>query len=172
MTITLGLDILHQRTDWRGGGVDDLQTLRGRETRTERRRIDAVGWHCWLLVSVACRLCSTAVKTGLVLITGNYHPYRGGSGGYCFLIVWELTDDNPIVDLSLLSRATSPSAVCVSASRICSTWRYCSAAAVVAGGLRLHGNVAGLASAPVGIIPVILSPIIGASRINWICGGW
>ncbi len=48
--ITTGVDILHQRANWRGGGVDDTANLRGRETRTERRRIDAVGLALWLLV--------------------------------------------------------------------------------------------------------------------------
>ena len=118
------------------------------------------GWHCWLLVSAACRLCSTAVKSW----TGFHHrklsSYRGGSGGYLLPDCLGAACRSTIVDLSFLSRATSPSAVCVSASRICSTSAllFCCRSCCR---VYSYGNVVGLASAPVGIIPVILSPIIG-----------
>ncbi len=48
--ITTGAGFLHQRANWRGGGVDDTANPAGRETRTERRRIDAVGLALLVLV--------------------------------------------------------------------------------------------------------------------------
>ncbi len=79
-----------------------LQTLRGRETRTERRRIDAVG------------LALLVIGIGSLQITldrGKELDWFSSQEiiiltvvavvAICFLIVWELTDDNPIVDLSL-----------------------------------------------------------------------
>lgn len=58
-----------------------------------------------------------------------------------FLIVWELTDDHPIVDLSLLNRVTSRLAACASALPICSISAplfYCRS---FARGVRLYRNV-------------------------------
>ncbi len=140
-----------------------LQTLRGRETRTERRRIDAVGL-ALLVIGIG--------SLQIMLDRGKELDWFSSQEiiiltvvavvAICFLIVWELTDDNPIVDCRCLSRATSPSAACVSASRICSTsallfcCRSCCRRSTVT-----RRPWAGLASAPVGIIPVILSPIIG-----------
>lgn len=46
-----------------------LQTLRGRELAPNGGGLMPWGWHCWLLVSAACRLCSTAVKSW----TGSHH---------------------------------------------------------------------------------------------------
>lgn len=93
-----------------------LQTLRGRETRTERRRIDAVagtavGWYRqpadyafdrgkeldWFSSQEIIILTVVAVVA------------------ICFLIVWELTDDNPIADLSLFkSRNFTIGCLCIS----------------------------------------------------------
>ncbi len=170
--ITTGAGYFHQRADWRGGGVDDTANSARRETRTERRRIDAVGLALLVMVSAACRLCSTAVKSWTGFHPGNYHPYRGGGGGYLLPDCLELTDDNPIVDLSLFKSRNFTSAACVSASRICSTSALLFCSAVVAGGLRLHGDLGRFGLCPVGIIPVILSPIIGRFAHKLICGGW
>ncbi|VTQ20936.1 multidrug resistance protein B [Escherichia coli] len=80
----------------------------------------------------------------------------------CFLIVWELTDDNPIVDLSLFkSRNFTIGCLCISLAYML----YFGAIVLLPQLLQeVYGYTAtwaGLASAPVGIIPVILSPIIG-----------
>ncbi|MBS2140752.1 DHA2 family efflux MFS transporter permease subunit, partial [Escherichia coli] len=82
--------------------------------------------------------------------------------GICFLIVWELTDDNPIVDLSLFkSRNFTIGCLCISLAYML----YFGAIVLLPQLLQeVYGYTAtwaGLASAPVGIIPVILSPIIG-----------
>lgn len=79
-----------------------------------------------------------------------------------FLIVWELTDDHPIVDLSLFkSRNFTIGCLCISLAYML----YFGAIVLLPQLLQeVYGYTAtwaGLASAPVGIIPVILSPIIG-----------
>ncbi|STF88268.1 multidrug resistance protein B [Escherichia coli] len=99
-----------------------LQTLRGRETRTERRRIDAVGL-ALLVIGIG--------SLQIMLDRGKELDWFSSQEiiiltvvavvAICFLIVWELTDDNPIVDLSLFKSRNFTIAACVSASRICST---------------------------------------------------
>lgn len=99
-----------------------LQTLRGRETRTERRRIDAVGL-ALLVIGIG--------SLQIMLDRGKELDWFSSQEiiiltvvavvAICFLIVWELTDDNPIVDLSLFkSRNFTIGCLCIS-PRICST---------------------------------------------------
>ncbi len=120
-----------------------LQTLRGRETRTERRRIDAVGL-ALLVIGIG--------SLQIMLDRGKELDWFSSQEiiiltvvavvAICFLIVWELTDDNPIVDLSLFTIAQLHHRLLVYQPRVYALLRRdCSAAAVVAGGLRLHGNV-------------------------------
>ncbi len=69
----LGMDFLHQRADWHRRRLMTLHTrCADVKTRAERRRIDAVGL-ALLLIGIG-RVCSIAVKAGLVLLlAGNYH---------------------------------------------------------------------------------------------------
>ncbi len=93
-----------------------LQTLRGRETRTERRRIDAVGL-ALLVIGIG--------SLQIMLDRGKELDWFSSQEiiiltvvavvAICFLIVWELTDDNPIVDLSLFkSRNFTIGCLCIS----------------------------------------------------------
>ena len=140
-----------------------LQTLRGRETRTERRRIDAVGL-ALLVIGIG--------SLQIMLDRGKELDWFSSQEiiiltvvavvAICFLIVWELTDDNPIVDLSLFkSRNFTIGCLCISLAYML----YFGAIVLLPQLLQeVYGYTAtwaGLASAPVGIIPVILSPIIG-----------
>lgn len=98
-----------------------LHTLRGRETHTERRRIDAVGL-ALLVIGIG--------SLQIMLDRGKELDWFSSQEiiiltvvaviAISFLIVWELTDDHPIVDLSLLNRVTSLLAACASALPICS----------------------------------------------------
>ncbi|HAX3198716.1 TPA: DHA2 family efflux MFS transporter permease subunit [Escherichia albertii] len=140
-----------------------LQTLRGRETRTERRRIDAVGL-ALLVIGIG--------SLQIMLDRGKELDWFSSQEiiiltvvavvAISFLIVWELTDDNPIVDLSLFkSRNFTIGCLCISLAYML----YFGAIVLLPQLLQeVYGYTAtwaGLASAPVGIIPVILSPIIG-----------
>lgn len=140
-----------------------LQTLRGRETRTEQRRIDAVGL-ALLVIGIG--------SLQIMLDRGKELDWFSSQEiiiltvvavvAISFLIVWELTDDNPIVDLSLFkSRNFTIGCLCISLAYML----YFGAIVLLPQLLQeVYGYTAtwaGLASAPVGIIPVILSPIIG-----------
>ncbi|ENJ4806304.1 DHA2 family efflux MFS transporter permease subunit [Citrobacter sedlakii] len=140
-----------------------LQTLRGRETRTEQRRIDAIGL-ALLVVGIG--------SLQIMLDRGKELDWFASQEiiiltvvavvAISFLIVWELTDDNPIVDLSLFkSRNFTIGCLCISLAYML----YFGAIVLLPQLLQeVYGYTAtwaGLASAPVGIIPVILSPIIG-----------
>ena len=94
-----------------------LQTLGGRETRTDGGGLmpHSWGWHCWLLVSAACSSADRGKELDwfssqeIIILTVV------AVVAICFLIVWELTDDNPIVDLSLFkSRNFTIGCLCIS----------------------------------------------------------
>ncbi|EIP3221513.1 multidrug efflux MFS transporter permease subunit EmrB [Salmonella enterica] len=140
-----------------------LHTLRGRETHTERRRIDAVGL-ALLVIGIG--------SLQIMLDRGKELDWFSSQEiiiltvvaviAISFLIVWELTDDHPIVDLSLFkSRNFTIGCLCISLAYML----YFGAIVLLPQLLQeVYGYTAtwaGLASAPVGIIPVILSPIIG-----------
>ena len=140
-----------------------LQTLRGRETRTEQRRIDGVGL-ALLIIGIG--------SLQVMLDRGKELDWFASNEiiiltivavvAISFLIVWELTDDNPIVDLSLFkSRNFTIGCLCISLAYML----YFGAIVLLPQLLQeVYGYTAtwaGLASAPVGVIPVILSPIIG-----------
>ena len=140
-----------------------LQTLRGRETKTEQRRIDAIGL-ALLVIGIG--------SLQIMLDRGKELDWFASQEiiiltvvavvAISFLIVWELTDEHPIVDLSLFkSRNFTIGCLCISLAYML----YFGAIVLLPQLLQeVYGYTAtwaGLASAPVGIIPVILSPIIG-----------
>ncbi|WKZ94333.1 multidrug efflux MFS transporter permease subunit EmrB [Chimaeribacter arupi] len=140
-----------------------LQTLRGRETRTEIKPIDTVGL-VLLVVGIGC--LQVMLDRGKEL---DWFSSREiiiltvvAVVALAFLIVWELTDDHPIVDLALFKqRNFTIGCLCISLAYML----YFGAIVLLPQLLQeVYGYTAtwaGLASAPVGILPVILSPIIG-----------
>lgn len=139
-----------------------LQTLRNRETKTEQRRIDGVGL-ALLIIGIG--------SLQVMLDRGKELDWFSSNEiiiltivavvAISFLIVWELTDDNPIVDLSLFkSRNFTIGCLCISLAYML----YFGAIVLLPQLLQeVYGYTATgpAASAPVGVIPVILSPIIG-----------
>ena len=139
-----------------------LQTLRNRETKTEQR-IDGVGL---ALLIIGIGSLQVMLDRGKELDWFASHEIIiltiVAVVAISFLIVWELTDDNPIVDLSLFkSRNFTIGCLCISLAYML----YFGAIVLLPQLLQeVYGYTAtwaGLASAPVGVIPVILSPIIG-----------
>lgn len=140
-----------------------LQTLRNRETETVIRPIDTVGL-VLLVVGIGCLqvmldrgkeldwFSSPEIITLTVIAVV----------ALAVLLVWELTDDHPIVDLSLF-KSRNFTIGCLSISL--AYMLYFGSIVLLPQLLQeVYGYTAtwaGLASAPVGIIPVILSPIIG-----------
>ncbi|WP_428943847.1 multidrug efflux MFS transporter permease subunit EmrB [Pantoea sp. FN060301] len=140
-----------------------LQTLRNRETATVIRPIDTVG-----LVLLVVGIGSLQV----MLDRGKELDWFSSQEiiiltvvavvALVLLLVWELTDDHPIVDLSLF-KSRNFTIGCLSISL--AYMLYFGSIVLLPQLLQeVYGYTAtwaGLASAPVGILPVILSPIIG-----------
>ncbi len=89
--------------------------------------------------------------------------------GITFLVAWEMTDENPIIDLSLFkSRNFSLGVTCIGLGMLV----YYGSIILLPLLLQTHfgytASLSGLASAPVGVLPVLLSPVIGrfANRID------
>jgi len=140
-----------------------MSTLKGRETKTEIKPIDTVGL---VLLIVGIGSLQIMLDQGKELDWFNSREIIiltiVAVVALSFLIVWELTDDHPIVDLSLFkSRNFTIGCLCISMAYML----YFGAIVLLPQLLQeVYGYTAtwaGLASAPVGIIPVILSPIIG-----------
>jgi len=140
-----------------------LQTLRGRETKIQQRRVDAIGL-ALLVIGVGSlqvmldrgKELSWFDSTEIIVLTAV------AVVAISFLIVWELTDKDPIVDLSLFkSRNFTIGCLCISLAYMI----YFGAIVLLPQLLQeVYGYTAtwaGLASAPVGILPVLMSPIIG-----------
>ncbi|RLM19345.1 multidrug resistance protein B [Brenneria alni] len=140
-----------------------LQTLRGRETKTEIKPIDTIGL-ALLIVGIG--------SLQMMLDRGKELDWFNSSEiviltvvaviALTFLIVWELTDDHPVVDLSLFkSRNFTIGCLCTSLAFML----YFGAIVLLPQLLQeVYGYTAtwaGLASAPVGLMPLVLSPIIG-----------
>ncbi|CAH0212293.1 multidrug efflux MFS transporter permease subunit EmrB [Erwinia aphidicola] len=140
-----------------------LQTLRNRETETVIRPIDTVGL-VLLVVGIGClqvmldrgKELDWFSSTEIIILTVV------AVVALAVLLVWELTDDHPIVDLSLF-KSRNFTIGCLSISL--AYMLYFGSIVLLPQLLQeVYGYTAtwaGLASAPVGIIPVILSPIIG-----------
>jgi len=140
-----------------------LQTLRSRETKTQIRPIDTVGLVLLVLGVGSLQVMLDQGKeldwfnsTEIIILTVV------AVASLLALLVWELTDDNPIVDLSLF-KSRNFTIGCLSISL--AYMLYFGSIVLLPQLLQeVYGYTAtwaGLASAPVGIIPVILSPIIG-----------
>jgi DHA2 family multidrug resistance protein len=137
--------------------------LKDRETATEIKPIDTIGL-ALLVVGVGCFQMlldrgkeldwfeSTEIITLTVLAVV----------AITFLIIWELTDDHPIIDLSLFkSRNFTIGCLCTSLAFML----YIGAIVLLPQLLQIvYGYTAtwaGLAAAPIGIIPLLLAPVIG-----------
>ncbi|PKH21928.1 MFS transporter [Enterobacterales bacterium CwR94] len=140
-----------------------LQTLRGRETETRIQPIDMVGL---ALLVVGVGSLQVMLDQGKELDWFNSTEIITltviAVVALAVLLVWELTDDHPIVDLSLF-KSRNFTIGCLSISL--AYMLYFGSIVLLPQLLQeVYGYTAtwaGLASAPVGIIPVILSPIIG-----------
>lgn len=140
-----------------------LHTLRQRETRTEIKPIDTVGLILLVIGIGSLQIMLDQGKeldwfnsTEIIILTAI------AAISLSILLVWELTDNHPIVDLSLF-KSRNFTIGCLSISL--AYMLYFGSIVLLPQLLQeVYGYTAtwaGLASAPVGIIPVILSPLIG-----------
>lgn len=140
-----------------------LQSLKGRETAMVRRPIDTVGL-IMLVIGIGC--------LQMVLDRGKELDWFSSNEivvltivaviALAVLIIWELTDDNPIIDLSLFkSRNFTIGCTSISLAYMLYFGTIVLLPQLLQEVFGYTATWAGLASAPVGIIPVLLSPIIG-----------
>ncbi|WP_040975416.1 DHA2 family efflux MFS transporter permease subunit [Necropsobacter massiliensis] len=139
------------------------KVLGKRETQTQNQPIDMVGL-VLLVVGVGC--------LQLMLDQGREQDWFNSTEivvltvvsaiALTALVIWELTDDNPVVDISLFkSRNFSVGCLCTSLAFLI----YLGSVVLIPLLLQqVYGYTAtwaGLAAAPVGLFPILLSPIIG-----------
>ncbi len=137
--------------------------LEGRESRISHQPVNTIGLILLALGVGALQLMLDQGReldwfnsTEIVVLTII------GAVGLIALIIWELTDDNPVVDVSLF-KSRNFTVGCVSTSLAFLVY----SGTVVLIPLLLQqvynytATWAGLAAAPVGLLPILLAPIIG-----------
>lgn len=137
--------------------------LKGRETVTERKPIDGVGLVLLVLGIGALQLMldrgreldwfasSEVITLAVVAVVG-----------ISLLIVWALTDTDPIIELSLFRHRNFAIGVgCISLAYLLYFGTIVLLPQLLQGYLGYTATWAGIASAAVGILPVFLSPLIG-----------
>ncbi len=144
--------------------------LAGRETPTARNPIDAVGLGL-LIVGVGCLQLMLDEGKDKDWFSSGYIVILAVCSliGLVLLVVWELTEEHPVVDLSLFRhRNFTVGTVCISLGFLLYF------AGVVLQPMMLQTRLgytamwAGFSLAPVGFFPVLIAPLIGrfASRID------
>ncbi|MDL2316960.1 DHA2 family efflux MFS transporter permease subunit [Desulfovibrio sp. OttesenSCG-928-A18] len=82
--------------------------------------------------------------------------------GISLLIAWELSDKNPIIDLRLFkSRNFSIGVICISLGMMVFLGTVVLLPLLLQTQYGYTATLAGLAAAPIGILPVLLSPLVG-----------
>lgn len=137
--------------------------LRGRETKTKKERVDVIGL-LLLVIGVGC--------FQIMLDTGQDLDWFGSrviitlavaaAVALTFFVAWELTDGQPIVDLTLLGKRNFSIGILMLGLGIC-----CLFAINIILPLWLQtvmgytAGWAGWATAPVGVLSILLTPFIG-----------
>ncbi|MEX9843215.1 multidrug efflux MFS transporter permease subunit EmrB [Providencia rettgeri] len=140
-----------------------MRTLKGRETKISIQRIDTIGLVLLVVGIGALQIMLDQGKeldwfnsTEIIVLTVI------AVVAIAFLIVWELTDDHPVIDLSLFKERNFTIG-CLSLSL--AYMLYFGTIVLLPQLLQeVYGYTAtwaGLASAPVGLLPLLITPIIG-----------
>lgn len=155
-------------------GIVSLLVLRlplnGRETPTARHPIDAVGLGL-LILGVGCLQVMLDEGKDKDWFASGYIVALAICAvvGLVLLVAWELTEEHPVVDLSLFRhRNFAVGTVCISLGFMCYFAGIVLLPMMLQTRLGYTALWAGLSLAPVGFFPIILSPIIGrfASRLD------
>ena len=137
--------------------------LEGRESRISHQPVNTIGL---ILLALGVGALQLMLDQGRELDWFNSTEIVAltiiAAVGLIVLIIWELTDDNPVVDVSLF-KSRNFTVGCVSTSLAFLVY----SGTVVLIPLLLQqvynytATWAGLAAAPVGLLPILLAPIIG-----------
>ncbi|MDC9593123.1 multidrug efflux MFS transporter permease subunit EmrB [Xenorhabdus sp. IM139775] len=140
-----------------------MQLLRDRETKTEIRPIDIIG--LFLLV-IGIGSLQIMLDQGKELDWFNSPEIIvlavTAVIALIFLIIWELTDDHPIIDLSLFKqRNFSIGTLSISLGFMMYFGTIVLLPQLLQEVFGYTATWAGFAAAPVGLLPLLLSPVIG-----------
>ncbi len=144
-------------------GISAMILLRGRETKTTTQRIDAVGL-ALLVIGVSC--------LQMMLDLGKDRDWFNSSFivglaitaavSLAFLIAWEATEKEPVIDLSLFKdRNFALGALIISFGYMAFFGSVVIFPLWLQTVMGYTPGLAGLATAPVGLLALILSPLIG-----------
>ncbi|AKJ41466.1 multidrug efflux MFS transporter permease subunit EmrB [Pragia fontium] len=137
--------------------------LKDRETETEIRPIDTIGL-VLLVVGIGCfqMLLDRGKELDWFHSTEIIVLSVVAVIAITFLIIWELTDDNPIIDLSLFkSRNFTIGCLCISLAFMLYIGSIVLQPQLLQVVFNYTATWAGLAAAPIGFIPLLLAPVIG-----------
>ncbi|MDC9590169.1 multidrug efflux MFS transporter permease subunit EmrB [Xenorhabdus sp. XENO-10] len=140
-----------------------MQLLRGRETKTEIRPIDITGLFLLVIGIGSLQVMLDQGKeldwfhsTEIIVLTII------AIAAPIFLIIWELTDDHPIIDLSLFKqRNFSIGTLSISLGFMMYFGSIVLLPQLLQEVFGYTATWAGFAAAPVGLLPLLLSPVIG-----------
>ncbi|SET31463.1 DHA2 family efflux MFS transporter permease subunit [Thorsellia anophelis] len=140
-----------------------FKLLHNRETKIEIRKIDFIGL---MLLVLGVGSLQLMLDQGKELDWFNSPLIIGLT--ICSiitliaLVIWELTDDNPVIDLSLFkSRNFTIATLCVCLAFVFYYGSMVLIPQLLQSVVGFNATWAGLAAAPIGLIPIILAPIIG-----------
>ncbi len=137
--------------------------LKGRETETQSVKMNYVGLVLLVLGVGALQLMLDKGKD-LDWFNSTTIIALGIISGISLisLIIWESTDENPIIDLSLFkSRNFTIGIVCITCAFLFYSGAIVLMPQLLQETMGYNAMWAGLAYAPIGVMPLILSPIIG-----------
>jgi DHA2 family multidrug resistance protein len=144
--------------------------LRGRETKTTKQRIDAIGL-ALLVTGVSCLQMMLDLGKDRDWFNSNFIVALAIIAviSIAFMLVWEMTEKEPVIDLSLFKDRNFALGVLIISFGFMAFF-----GSVVIFPLWLQtvmgytAGLAGLATAPVGLLALILSPMIGRNmhRLN------
>ncbi|WP_370277216.1 DHA2 family efflux MFS transporter permease subunit [Xenorhabdus bovienii] len=137
--------------------------LKKRETKTEVIPVDKVGLGL-LIVGVGCLQLMLDRGKELDWFNSNEIILLAiiATVGIILFIIWELTDDNPIVDLSLFkSRNFTVGTICISLAFLLHIGVLVLQPQLLQTVFGYTATWAGLALAPLGILPIFLALVIG-----------
>jgi DHA2 family multidrug resistance protein len=144
--------------------------LRGRETKTTKQRIDAVGL-ALLVIGVSCLQMMLDLGKDRDWFSSKFIVALAiiAVVALAFMLAWELTEKEPVVDLSLFKdRNFALGALIISFGFMAFFGSVVIFPLWLQTVMGYTAGLAGLATAPVGLLALVLSPMIGRNmdRLN------
>ncbi|WP_433704136.1 DHA2 family efflux MFS transporter permease subunit [Paraburkholderia sacchari] len=144
-------------------GICAFLLLRGRETKTTKQRIDAVGL-ALLVIGVSCLQMMLDLGKDRDWFSSKFIVALAiiAAVSLAFMLAWEATEKEPVVDLSLFrDRNFALGALIISFGFMAFFGSVVIFPLWLQTVMGYTAGIAGLATAPVGLLALVLSPLIG-----------